>query len=448
MKAGSTLQPGQAAAEKGRPSFAQEFGSLQESGSVVPARVAAAERIESRPEGHNASKLTKTEDIAKAAAEVTPSSALADAAATASRKTPVAALAFRSVTAAKFGTPEAKASSAVQGSGSAAAKSGTSKKLPESGAVPVTSAAAALQDAAPLVSSMAKLPDAQAAAFEGPAPTIEWAAPARGSKLTPAMGGAGRVIAGRGREAKASVEAQSQPFATANHKGAEQGLSGMILAAAPVGVSSMASAVAGGAGSAPGGLLAVPEVAAAGANGSAKVSEGAHTATPTIRHEVHDEMEGAAGAGLSEPRTLVSTPHVLEVGITGGAHGWLRVRAELEHTGEVTASLVASSAASADALHKELGAMSAYLKSEVVGVSSLAVTAMEKGGASQSLSQEHRGGSGSGGESGAGGRSSRQPKDEGANSSAWANFGSQYGGGAIPAALLGAGVGGWLNVRV
>ena len=94
-----------------------------------------------------------------------------------------------------------------------------------------------------------------------------------------------------------------------------------------------------------------------------------------------EEQGGRSGTELSEPHTLLASPHVLEVGITGGAHGWLRVRAELEHTGEVTASLVASSAGSADALHKQIGAISAYLKSEAIGVTSLAVTAPEKSSA-------------------------------------------------------------------
>ncbi len=184
-------------------------------------------------------------------------------------------------------------------------------------------------------------------------------------------------------------------------------------------------------------------------------------------------MEGASGsgaapgAGFSEARTLVTTPNVLEVGITGGAHGWLRVRAELEHTGEVTASLVASSAASADALHKELGAMSAYLKSEVVGVSSLAVTALEKGGATQGLgSQGSAGQAGAGqggagqastgaGAGGSGGGMQRQASEADAKQFSWAaiangpgGVGAGYGGQGMPAALLGAGVGGWLNVRV
>jgi hypothetical protein len=196
--------------------------------------------------------------------------------------------------------------------------------------------------------------------------------------------------------------------------------------------------------------LIPPGVATGGLPGHGKGNEGEHRAAIGAGLEFHGEMEGARGPGFDETRTLVSTPHVLEVGITGGAHGWLRVRAELEHTGEVTASLVASSAASADALHKELGAMSAYLKSEVVGVSSLAVTAMEKGGATQGLASQ--GGASAPG-AGAQGRSSRQGGEEKQPSSAGfslalSELGTGYSLGTVPGALLGAGVGGWLNVRV
>jgi hypothetical protein len=114
---------------------------------------------------------------------------------------------------------------------------------------------------------------------------------------------------------------------------------------------------------------------------------------------------GAAHAlGGEAPQTLVATQNVLEVGITGGAHGWLRVRAELGQTGEVTASLVASNASAADMLHKQLGAISAFLKSESVGVSSLAVTAPEKSGASASATYGNAASAGGGTNQGSQGR--------------------------------------------
>ena len=81
------------------------------------------------------------------------------------------------------------------------------------------------------------------------------------------------------------------------------------------------------------------------------------------------------GAQGPEVKTLAATPNLLEVGIESGTHGWLRVRAELGQTGEVTASMVASSAGQADTLRRELPAMSTYLAGESVGVSSLVVNA-------------------------------------------------------------------------
>ena len=81
-----------------------------------------------------------------------------------------------------------------------------------------------------------------------------------------------------------------------------------------------------------------------------------------------------AGLGADEPRMLFAGTRKLEVGVDGGVHGWLRVRAELGHGGEVTASLIAPTASAAAGLGREMGALSAYLKTEALGVSSLQVT--------------------------------------------------------------------------
>jgi hypothetical protein len=190
----------------------------------------------------------------------------------------------------------------------------------------------------------------------------------------------------RGREAKIAGAGAHAPAAAgkALEGGVPAGAAGVSgaastgpVAAGPVATGTAAPGGSGGLGgtaaAAPAPVLAAPEVVASGGAGGGKTVESGPRTGMSAGPAMHDEMAGAlpaSGTALGEPRTLVTTSNVLEVGITGGAHGWLRVRAELEHTGEVTASLVASSAASADALHKELGAMSAYLKSEVVGVSS------------------------------------------------------------------------------
>lgn len=80
-------------------------------------------------------------------------------------------------------------------------------------------------------------------------------------------------------------------------------------------------------------------------------------------------------AFAEEPRTLEATNSVLEIGLGTGVHGGLRVRAELGRTGEITASLVAANAGQAEGLHRDLGAMSAYLKAEAVNIGTLSVVA-------------------------------------------------------------------------
>jgi hypothetical protein len=165
-------------------------------------------------------------------------------------------------------------------------------------------------------------------------------------------------------------------------------------------------------------------------------------------------------SGFSEPRAMVANANVLEVGLTGGAHGWLRVRAELGHTGEVTASLVASNAGSAQSLDRQLGAMADYLKSEAVSVGSLTVSASEKSAGTDVSSGSSGGEAGnqSGSSSGNGGNARQQQSfpewpgtASGSNPEEVLSGISQSmasGGSAIPSALMGSGVGGWLNVRV
>jgi len=164
----------------------------------------------------------------------------------------------------------------------------------------------------------------------------------------------------------------------------------------------------------------------------------------------------AHALGGDAPQTLVATQNVLEVGITGGAHGWLRVRAELGQTGEVTASLVASNAGAADMLHKQLGAISAFLKSESVGVSSLAVTAPEKSGASASATYGNAASAGGGanpGSQGRGGQDAARPFP-GLSSGETGSDGDRVAGWPMnlaPTMLAGQGslgslTGGWLNV--
>lgn len=66
--------------------------------------------------------------------------------------------------------------------------------------------------------------------------------------------------------------------------------------------------------------------------------------------------------------TLNASPTVLEVGVPGGSHGWLRIRAEMSEGGTVQASLTATSSAGHESLHRDLPAMNAFLSSEQVAV--------------------------------------------------------------------------------
>lgn len=161
-----------------------------------------------------------------------------------------------------------------------------------------------------------------------------------------------------------------------------------------------------------------------------------------------------------ESRVLQATPGALEVGVANGTHGWLRVRAELGHTGDVTASVIASSAAAVEGLHKELPAISAYLAHEQMGVRSLVVQAAgasaEAGNAAMSFgSAAHSGRQGGeerhgvAREESAGGTSGRENQERGTSRhGTGVSWGRSFNGSALPAALYAGGTGGWLSVRV
>jgi hypothetical protein len=268
-----------------------------------------------------------------------------------------------------------------------------------------------------------------------------------------AAGVGGKILAGRGREGMAAgaASATGSSNGLSAAKGSEDLLGAVPAVQAEVEAGGFGRAVTAAAALGPNAVISPSAEGVIGvAGGSLKgnvVGHGAGAAHEGV------EGEGVSGTswgavGLSEPRTLVASPNVLEVGITGGAHGWLRVRAELEHTGQVTASLVASSAGSADSLHKQLGAISDYLKSESVGVTSLAITGPEKSGSTQGFA-----GAGFGGLGGGGGTAGRHGEGTGRPSvldvleADRAEPGPGYGFG-VPAAVLGGGSGSWLSVRV
>jgi hypothetical protein len=73
------------------------------------------------------------------------------------------------------------------------------------------------------------------------------------------------------------------------------------------------------------------------------------------------------------PRMLSATPNALEVGIQDGAHGWVRVRAEMTDGGSVNALVSAASPQGQEMLHRELPLLTAYLQQEKVTVNSVVV---------------------------------------------------------------------------
>ena len=73
--------------------------------------------------------------------------------------------------------------------------------------------------------------------------------------------------------------------------------------------------------------------------------------------------------------TLSSTPTTLEVGVSSGTHGWLKIRAELNASGTVDASLTGTNAAATGRLHNDLPALSSFLQDEKVAVGSLNISA-------------------------------------------------------------------------
>ncbi len=154
-------------------------------------------------------------------------------------------------------------------------------------------------------------------------------------------------------------------------------------------------------------------------------------------------------AESAEVQTLVATPKVLEIGVASDAHGWLRVRAEVDGAGEISAAVVATSAGAAEGLHRELPAISAYLAGEQVGLSSLVVHAAGSVVATQdAMYGAGAGAAGAGAESG----SNQAPRSSLPQFPGGAQDGTDLEDAsamlAVPTAVFGNGTGSWLSVRV
>jgi hypothetical protein len=91
---------------------------------------------------------------------------------------------------------------------------------------------------------------------------------------------------------------------------------------------------------------------------------------------VEQDSSGVSVAeGAMSHRTLLATPTALEVGLSNGSQGWLKIRAEMTESGAVNASLSAATSAGQEMLHRELPALTAYLQEERVAVNAVVVPA-------------------------------------------------------------------------
>jgi hypothetical protein len=154
---------------------------------------------------------------------------------------------------------------------------------------------------------------------------------------------------------------------------------------------------------------------------SAKLQSGESGTSATAAHAGTIEPDGLGAAitpGDGGHRTLMATPTALEVGISNGTQGWLKVRAEMASGGGINASLSATIPAGQEMLHRELPALTAYLQQERVAVNSVVVHASATAGTD---SRGFAGGMGSDG-----GGQAQQRSDEGAAGRQMLNGASGY----------------------
>ena len=113
--------------------------------------------------------------------------------------------------------------------------------------------------------------------------------------------------------------------------------------------------------------------------------------TPAIGTVAAADGASPTAAGHAEGAlphsTLSATPTSLEVGVSGGTHGWLKIRAELSAAGEANVSLTGTSPAATSKLQGDLPAMNSFLASEKVAMGALNVnSALHAAGATVSSS--------------------------------------------------------------
>jgi hypothetical protein len=146
---------------------------------------------------------------------------------------------------------------------------------------------------------------------------------------------------------------------------------------------------------------------------------------------------------------ISATPTALEVGVPGGTHGWLKVRAELGGDGTVHASMSSNSATGTEALRRELPQLTSYLHQEQVRVSSVVVHAPHNPAAFSSQLSGDGGGQAMNGGSPDAHRGDTGHSDQGASHSqtriSQTALGPEADGDLLPRGFGSAG--GWLSVR-
>ncbi len=102
-------------------------------------------------------------------------------------------------------------------------------------------------------------------------------------------------------------------------------------------------------------------------------------------------MDAAVGVGHPSEISLGQAPavgaHSLEVGISDSSHGWLQVRADMESSGAVAASLWASSPGAEQALRNSIADISSYLTQQQISVSKLTVHVVPSAPEGQNMTQ-------------------------------------------------------------
>jgi hypothetical protein len=125
-----------------------------------------------------------------------------------------------------------------------------------------------------------------------------------------------------------------------------------------------------------GGAVAFPGthgVVAMPGNVAAAVAEKSHANTTGVALAGQHGTDVEAASITDGHRMLEATPTTLEVGVSNGTHGWLKIRAEMADGGVVNASVSAATTAGQEMLHRELPSLTAYLHEEQISVGSVAV---------------------------------------------------------------------------